>query len=76
MIALNKSRLESQFESLWQEHGPIGLDLTPEHRFAPGRRLRFDYAHLPSKTAIEIEGLVWFGKGGRHQRAERLAERS
>ena len=38
-----------------------------EFRFHPTRRWRADYAHLESRTLIEIEGGVWMG--GRHNRA-------
>ena len=37
-----------------------------EHRFAPPRRWRFDYAWPAHRTALEIEGGVW--AGGRHVR--------
>lgn len=35
-----------------------------EHRFAPPRRWRFDWAWLNQLVALEIEGAVW--TGGRH----------
>ena len=38
-----------------------------EHRFAPPRRWRFDYAWPAHRIALEIEGGVW--TGGRHVRA-------
>ena len=43
----------------------------PEHLFAPGRRLRFDYAWTDHKVALEVEGVVYPDKGeyragGRH----------
>jgi len=41
--------------------------LVREHRFHPERKWRFDFAHLPSKTAVEVEGKVW---GGRHTRGD------
>lgn len=59
-----KSKLESKFALLWRAlNGP---PLVREHAFHPLRKWRFDFAHLESKTAIEIEGGVW--SGGRHTR--------
>jgi len=43
-----------------------GYKLTPEFKFCDYRRWKFDFAHIDSKTAIEIEGGV-FSKG-RHTR--------
>lgn len=42
-----------------------------EHRFARqlGREWRFDFAWPDRKLALEFEGLVFYGAGGRHQRA-------
>ena len=41
--------------------------LVAEHRFAaPARQWRFDFAHLPSRVAIELDGGTW--AGGRHTR--------
>jgi hypothetical protein len=56
-----KSRIEQAFLLRWD--GPA---LEPEHRFHPTRKWRFDYAHKPSKVALEIEGAMW--SGGRHTR--------
>ncbi len=39
---------------------------TPEHRFAPPRRWRFDFCILAHKIAIEVDGGVWLPNGGRH----------
>lgn len=39
---------------------------TPEYRFAPPRRWRFDLAWVGRKLAVEIEGAVW--RQGRHTR--------
>lgn len=39
-----------------------------EHRFAPPRRWRFDYAWPDRMLALEVEGGVW--TGGRHTRGE------
>jgi very-short-patch-repair endonuclease len=42
-------------------------EATPEHRFSPTRRFRFDFAWLHQKVALEVEGGVW--QYGRHNRA-------
>ena len=39
---------------------------TPEYRFAPPRRWRFDYCWQKEKVALEVEGAVW--TRGRHTR--------
>ena len=63
--ARTPSRLERRFELLWRTlDGPA---LEREFRFHPTRRWRADYAHLESRTLIEIEGGVWMR--GRHNRA-------
>ena len=56
------SDLEAHFLRLWQLMD--GPELEREYRFAPPRRWRADFAHLPSRTLIEIEGGVW--NRGRH----------
>ena len=58
------SKLEAKFLFLWRcLDGP---PLEREHRFHPARKWRADFAHLPSRTLIEIEGGAWVG--GRHNR--------
>lgn len=47
-------------------HGLIPLPAALEHRFAPPRRWRFDYAWIESRVALEIEGGLW--QYGRHNR--------
>ena len=39
---------------------------TPELRFAPPRRFRFDWAWPEARVALEVEGAVW--TSGRHTR--------
>lgn len=60
------SKLEARFALLWKAAN--GPDLERELVFFPGRRWRADFAHLPSRTLIEIEGGIWLQ--GRHNRAE------
>jgi len=58
------SKLESKFLFLWRcLDGPA---LEREYRFHSQRKWRADFAHLPSRTLIEIEGGAWVG--GRHNR--------
>lgn len=40
----------------------------PEHKFHPVRRWRFDWAFVPQKLALEVEGGVFMKGGGRHSR--------
>lgn len=60
------SHLEAKFIRLWLHHN--GSTLEREYRFHPTRRWRSDFAHLPSRTLIEIEGGIWIR--GRHNRAQ------
>lgn len=59
-----QSPLEAKFERLWQEI--CGPELTPEFKFYPTRRWRFDFACERAKIAVELDGGVW--GGGRHTR--------
>ncbi len=63
------SRLERRFAALWDKVG--GPPLEAEFRFHPQRRWRADFAHLPSRTLIEIEGGIYVL--GRHNRAAGFA---
>ena len=60
------SRLESKFLLLWRvAQGP---PLEREVRFHASRRWRADFAHIESRTLIEIEGGIFIPGGGRHNR--------
>ncbi len=61
------SHLERKFLLLWQALG--GPALEREYRFHPERRWRADFAHLPSRVIVELEGGVFLAGGGRHNRA-------
>jgi len=63
------SRLERRFADLWHKAG--GPPLEAEFRFHPKRRWRADFAHVPSRTLIEIEGGIYVQ--GRHNRAAGFA---
>ena len=63
------SRLESRFEILWRALG--GPELEKEFRFHQVRKWRADFAHLPSRTLIEIEGGIYVH--GRHNRGAGFA---
>ena len=60
------SRLESRFLLLWRvAQGP---PLEREVRFHASRLWRADFAHVASRTLIEIEGGIFIPGGGRHSR--------
>ena len=63
------SRLERRFADLWRAAG--GPPLEAEFRFHPQRRWRADFAHVPSRTLIEIEGGIYVQ--GRHNRTAGFA---
>ena len=63
------SRLESRFDLLWRALG--GPELEKEFRFHPVRKWRADFAHLASRTLIEIAGGIYVN--GRHNRGAGFA---
>lgn len=52
------SRAELEFAQLWVAKFPR-IDLVTQLKPVPGRRFALDFAHLPSKTGIEINGGIW-----------------
>ena len=66
------SKLESKFLFLWRvAQGPA---LEREFGFHPARKWRADFAHLESRTLIEIEGGIFMRAGGRHTRGTGYAK--
>jgi very-short-patch-repair endonuclease len=63
------SKLERKFLLLWQSLG--GPELKAELRFHPTRKWRADFAHIESRTLIEIEGGIYIQ--GRHNRPQGFA---
>ena len=61
------SRLETKFALYWRGLG--GPELEREFVFHAERKWRADFAHVGSRTLIEIEGGIFLAGGGRHNRA-------
>lgn len=64
------SRQERRFLLYWQSLG--GPELEREFAFHATRRWRADFAHIESRTLIEIEGGIWIQ--GRHNRPQGFAK--
>ena len=62
----SKSTLEEKFLVKWNKIYP-DIKLLREYKLLENRRFRGDFAHLESKTVIEIQGGIWIR--GRHNRA-------
>jgi very-short-patch-repair endonuclease len=54
--------LEKSFLNLWSSMYP-DIQLQTQHKVIPNRRYRFDFAHVDSKVAIEIQGGIWIKSG-------------
>lgn len=66
------SKLESRFLFLWRvAQGP---PLEREVRFHASRLWRADFAHMASRTLIEIEGGIFQRGAGRHNRGAGYAK--
>ena len=64
------SRQERRFLLYWQSLG--GPELKPSSSFTRLARWRADFAHIESRTLIEIEGGIWIQ--GRHNRPQGFAK--
>jgi very-short-patch-repair endonuclease len=56
------------FANYWQILAPNDPPPVAEHRFAPPRRWRFDFAWPDQMVAVEVDGGQWAAQGGRHAR--------
>lgn len=56
------SCLEKSFYDVWSQLYPE-IELVTQHRIIPNRQYRFDFAHIDSKVAIEIQGGIWIKSG-------------
>ena len=63
------SRLEAKFALSWRSLG--GPELEREFRFHAERKWRADFAHVLSRTLIEVEGGLYIQ--GRHNRPQGFA---
>ncbi len=61
------STLESFFHLKWCSI-PGAPTMVKEYRFDSVRQWRFDFAHVPSRVAVEMEGGIWLKEGGGHTR--------
>ncbi|WP_036663029.1 hypothetical protein [Pandoraea sp. SD6-2] len=64
MTRTKESQLERAFALHCRAHKVV--EPVREHRFAPPRRWRFDFAWPEQMVAAEVEGGIW--TGGRHTR--------
>lgn len=56
------SPLEKKFTWLWVHVVKGPTDVVLQHKFCSTRRWQFDFAHVPTRVAIEIEGGTGFVK--------------
>ena len=70
-----RERHESKFAMLWKARkGPSITILIREYKFHPTRKWRFDFAHLETRVAIEVEGGTWSKKKNRHTTGKGYAD--
>lgn len=74
---MKQSAPERKFAQWWRMLGfEFQSRLIPEseHKFHKTRKWRFDFAWPAAKVAVEIEGICYGRKQGRHQTAAGMAE--
>lgn len=54
---------EAYFSMLADDNAPA---FEREYHFAPGRRFRFDFAFVPQRIYVEVDGGQFAYRGGRH----------
>lgn len=68
---MSSSHLEARFLAMWESSYPT-IPLDREVILVPKRRYRFDFAHGPSKVAIEINGGTFMRKPTGHTSGTKL----
>src|ERR1043166_3127491 len=68
---MKRSHLEIYFESILKK---MKLRFEREFRFHPVRKWRFDFCIPAMMIAVEVEGGVWMGSGGAHNRGKGFLE--
>lgn len=51
-----RSALESAFALAWRLYAPDAPEPVAEYRFAPPRRFRLDFAWVPQRVGVELQG--------------------
>jgi len=59
---VSDSKWEASFAWHWRLRG--GPELTTQQRLVPNRQFRFDFAHVQSRVAVELDGGTFGRKSG------------
>lgn len=59
---MSPSKWEQSFAWHWRLRG--GPELATQQRLVPNRQFRFDFAHVPSRVAVELDGGTFGRKSG------------
>ena len=63
---MTRSDLEAAFLQAWRAFAPDAPEPVAEYRFAPPRRFRLDFAWVPQRVGVELQGGTF--TQGRHTR--------